>query len=323
MNRFPLIPLLLSIPCASLVHAQSIDNYPSRPVSVVAAIAPGGGIDIESRQFTSRLGPLLGQSFVLDFKPGAAGTIGAAYVARAKPDGYTIYIHAPSALAANMHLFKDPGADAGKSFDVLATVARLPFTVSIASDKPWKDLRELIAHLKVKGDKASYGTTAPTGQVGGAMMKAALNLGVVEIPYRTAADSLNDLMSGNIDFAMYDPIFALAQQRGGKLRVLAMTSGERMKLQPDIPTMIEGGVPGVDLVGWWGLITPKGVPEPVKKRLGDAFRVMAERPETLEFLRKFGGDPFVISAAAAQKLFLEDIENWARYVKIANIEPKG
>ena len=107
------------------------------------------------------------------------------------------------------------------------------------------------------------------------------------------------------------------------MRILAMTSGERMKSQPDIPTMIEGGVPGVDLVGWWGLIAPKGVPEPVKKKLGEAFRMMAERPETRVFLAKFGGDPLVIPADIAQKRFLDDIENWARYVKIANIEPKG
>ena len=206
---------------------------------------------------------------------------------------------------------------------MLATVAKLPFTVTVAQNSPVKDLKELIALVKAKGDKASFATTAPTGQVAGALMNHALKLGNVEVPYRTAADSVNDLASGAIDYAMYDPIFALAQQRAGKMRVLAMSSGERMKSQPDIPTMIEGGVPGVDVVGWWGLIAPKGVPDDVKKKLGDAFYAMAARPETAKFLKDFGGDPFIIPPDAAQKLFLEDIENWARYVKIANIEPKG
>lgn len=298
-------------------------NYPAKDIRVICAFPAGSGADVFARFFAEGMKPAFGKGILVENKVGASGNLAANYVARAKPDGYTLFIHAPSALAANMHLFKNPGVDAGKSFDVLGTVAKLPFTVSVAANKPWKTLKELVADVQAKGDKASYATTAPTGQVGGAMMKEFLKLKVVEVPYRTAADSINDLISGNIDYAMYDPIFALAQQRAGKVRVLAMTSGERMKSQPDIPTMIEGGVPGVDLTGWWGLIAPKGLPEPVKAKLAAAFRSMAERPQTKEFLAKFGGDPFVTTPEEAQKLFLKDIENWGRYVKIANIQPKG
>jgi tripartite-type tricarboxylate transporter receptor subunit TctC len=308
---------------AGLLSASAQEAYPSREIRVICAFPAGSGADVFARFFAEGMKPAFDKNIIVENRVGASGNLATNFVARAKPDGYTLYIHAPSALAANMHLFKDPGVDAGKSFDILGTVAKLPFTVSVAADKPWKDLRELIAHVKAKGDKASYATTAPTGQVAGAMMTTSLGLKNVEVPYRTAADSLNDLLSGNIDYAMYDPIFALAQARAGKLRILAMSSGERMKSQPDIPTMIEGGVPGVNVVGWWGLIAPKGVPDPIKQKLSDAFRTMAEKPETREFLAKFGGDPFVITPAEAQKLFLEDIENWGRYVKIANMEPRG
>lgn len=322
-NRYLAGLFAFGLTAALSASAQAQESYPVREIKVVCAFPAGSGADVFARFFAEGMKPAFDKNIIVENRVGASGNLATNYVARAKPDGYTIYIHAPSALAANMSLFKDPGVDAGKSFDILGTVASLPFTVSVAADKPWKDLRELIAHVKAKGAKASFATTAPTGQVAGAMMNTELKLQNVEVPYRTAADSLNDLLSGNIDYAMYDPIFALAQQRAGKLRILAMTSGKRMQSQPDIPTMIEGGVPGVDVVGWWGLIAPKGLPEPVKQKLGDAFRKMAERPETREFLAKFGGDPFVISPAEAQKLFLEDIENWSRYVKIAKMEPRG
>lgn len=322
--RFGLRPLIGMIAlAAATLPSLAQENFPAREIRVICAFPAGSGADVFARFFAEGMKPAFDKSIIVENRVGASGNLATNYVARAKPDGYTIYIHAPSALAANMHLFKDPGADAGKAFDVLATVAKLPFTVTVAHNAPYRDLKELIAHVKAKGDKASFATTAPTGQVAGAMMNNALNLRNVEVPYRTAADSVNDLISGNIDYAMYDPIFALAQQRGGKMRVLAMSSGQRMKSQPDIPTMIEGGVPGVDVVGWWGLVAPKGVPDPVKKKLSDAFYAMAARPETAEFLKAYGGDPFVIPPAEAQKLFLQDIENWGRYVKIANIEPKG
>ena len=127
-------------------------------------------------------------------------------------------------------------------------------------------MADLIADVKAKGDKASYGTTAPTGQVAGALMKTILKLPIVEVPYRTAADSVNDLDSGAVDYMMYDPIFAMPRAREGKLRVLAISSKERMATAPDIPTMHESGVPGVDVLGWWGAIVPAGVPARSRRR---------------------------------------------------------
>jgi tripartite-type tricarboxylate transporter receptor subunit TctC len=218
-------------------------KYPAREVKVIAAFPAGSGADVFTRYFAEHMRPFLGGTMIVENKVGASGNLAINFVARAKPDGYTILIHAPSAIAANASLFKDPGYDPVNAFDVLASVCRLPFTVAVAANSPHKTLQELIAAVRQKGDKASYGTTAPTGQVAGAMMKNILKLSIVEVPYRTAADSANDLASGNVDYMMYDPIFAIPFHRNGKIRILAVTSKARMATAPDIPTsmLLVGG----------------------------------------------------------------------------------
>ena len=307
---------------APAVLAQDA-KYPAREVRVICAFPAGSGADVFARYFAENMRPFLGGTVIVENKVGASGNLAINFVARAKPDGYTMLIHAPSAIAANMSLFKDAGYDAEKAFDILGTVSRLPFTITVAGSSPYKTLPDLIKTLQQKGEKASYGTTAPTGQVAAALMKDILKLKMVEVPYRTAADSVNDLESGNIDFMAYDPIFAMPFHRSGKMRVLAFSSKERMITAPAVPTMNESGVPGVDVVGWWGVAVPKGVPTPIQERIATAFRQMAEKPETQKWLAEFGSDPFIISPAEAQKLLVKDVADWGRYVKIANMEPKG
>ena len=298
------------------------ESYPAREVHVIAAYPPGSGADVFTRYFAENMRPFLGGTIVVENKVGASGNLALIYVSKAKPDGYTVLIHAPSAIAANLSLFKNPGYEAS-AFDVLGTVCRLPFTLSVSPNSPHKTLQSLIAAVRAKGANASYGTTAPTGQVAGAMMKNILNLAVVEVPYRTAANSVNDLDSGAVDYMMYDPIFAIPRHREGKVRVLAISSKERMTAMPDIPTMDESGVPGVDVMGWWGVAVPAGVPQPIKDKISSAFLKMAEKPETKEWLSNLGGDVWVAGPAEAQAQMLKDVKNWADYVRVANMEPKG
>ena len=302
--------------------ALAEDSYPAREVHVIAAYPPGSGADVFTRYFAENMRPFLGGTIVVENKVGASGNLALIYVSKAKPDGYTVLIHAPSAIAANLSLFKNPGYEAS-AFDVLGTVCRLPFTLSVSANSTHKTLQSLIAAVRAKGANASYGTTAPTGQVAGAMMKNILNLAVVEVPYRTAADSVNDLDSGAVDYMMYDPIFAIPRHREGKVRVLAISSKERMTAVPDIPTMDESGVPGVDVMGWWGVAVPAGVPQPIKDKISSAFLKMAEKPETKAWLSNLGGDVWVVGPAEAQAQMLKDVKAWADYVRVANMEPKG
>jgi tripartite-type tricarboxylate transporter receptor subunit TctC len=304
------------------IAAFAEETYPAREVHVIAAYPPGSGADVFTRYFAENMRPFLGGTIIVENKVGASGNLALIYVSKAKPDGYTVLIHAPSAIAANLSLFKNAGYEAS-AFDVLGTVCRLPFTLSVSANSPHKTLQSLIAAVRAKGANASYGTTAPTGQVAGAMMKNILNLAVVEVPYRTAADSVNDLDSGAVDYMMYDPIFAIPRHREGKVRVLAISSKERMTAVPDIPTMDESGVPGVDVMGWWGVAVPAGVPQPIKDKISSAFLKMAEKPETKEWLSNLGGDVWVVGPAEAQAQMLKDVKNWADYVRVANMEPKG
>ena len=303
-------------------NAFAQEDFPAREIKVVCAYPPGSGADTLARYYAEGMKPFLSKPVIVENRAGANGNLAAGYLARAKPDGYTVMIHAPSGIAANVSLYKEIGFDP-KQLEVVATVSKLAFTVAVRNDAPWKTLGELLAYLQAKGDKASYATTAPTGQVAGAMMIAMKGLKTVEVPYRSGIDAVNDLAGGNIDFAMYDPTFALAQQRAGRVRLLAIGSKDRMTSMPDVPTMKEQGVGDIDVVGWWGLMAPMGVPAPVKKKLEDAFVAMGSAPATREFLVKAGTDPFALRNAEAQKYYLEEIENWRKYTKIAKIEPRG
>jgi len=299
------------------------DDFPSREIKIVCAFPAGSGADVLARFYAEGMKPHFSRPIIVENRVGAGGNLATIHVARSKPDGYTLYIHGVSGLAANMHLYKDPGVDAGKTIDVLATVSKLAFVVAVRADAPHKNLQELIEFIRQKGDKASYAITAPTGEVAGALMKEQMGLKALAVRYRTGPDSINDLLSGNIDYAMYDPTFALQHARPGKIRLLAIASKERFISMPDVPTMHEQGVKDVNVIGWWGLMGPKGIPDPIKKKLSDAFYDMARSPKTKEFLVKAGVDPFIISPEEAQKFFLEEIETWGRYVKLAKIEPQG
>jgi tripartite-type tricarboxylate transporter receptor subunit TctC len=311
---------------SSLTEATAFtqESYPgSREVHMIVPFAPGGTPDIVTRYFSEKMRPFLGGTIVVENKVGASGNIAVIYVAKAKPDGYTILSAAPTPqIAAGPSLFKNPGYDPSE-FSVLGSVFRYAFTVSVAANSPHKTLQSLIAAVQAKGANTSYGTLSPSGQVAGAMMKNILKLAVVEVPYRAAAESLNDLNGGALDYVMYDLAFALQRHREGKLRVLAVTSKERMAPAPDIPTMDESGVPGVDITGWWGIEVPAGVPQPIKEKISSAFLKMAEKPETKKWFTELGQDPWVVGPAEAQAQMLKDVKTWAEYVKLANLEPKG
>ena len=310
---------------SSLTEATALaqEFYPgSREVHVIVTWAPGSTPDILTRYFSENMRPFLGGTIVVENKVGASGNIGVIYVAKAKPDGYTVLSAAPNGIAAGPSLFKNPGYDPSE-FAVLGSVCRFAFTVSVAANSPHKTLQSLIAAVRAKGANASYGTISQSSQVLGAMMNNILKLEAVEVLYRTSPDSLNDLNSGALDYVMYDTGFALPRHREGKLRVLAVTSKERMAPAPDIPTMDESGVPGVDVTGWWGLVVPAGVPQPIKDKISSAFLKMAEKPETRKWLTESDYDPWVIGPAEAQAQMLKDIKKWAEWVKLANLEPKG
>jgi tripartite-type tricarboxylate transporter receptor subunit TctC len=300
------------------VHAQ---NFPSQDLRFLCAFPAGSGADVIVRYFAEKMRPLVKRTIIVDNKPGAGGNIAAEAMVRSKPDGHTVFIHAGNTVAGNMHLIKKPPFDAAKAIQVAATINKQAFMLAVEAKRPWKTVAELTAYLKEKGDKASYAVSANSGKVMGAIYKEQAGLQAVEVNYRLAADALNDMASGKIDYALKDPVFALSQQREGRLRVLAVASAERLKSNPELPTMTEQGVP-MDLVGWFAAMVPSATPKPIVAQLNKWFSELVAGEETRAFLKNYGGDPWIATPEEGQARLIRDIALWGDYVRVAKLEPQ-
>ena len=296
-------------------------DYPSQDIRVVCAFPPGSGADVLVRFFAEKLRPIVNRTVIVENKAGAGGNIATEYVARAKPDGHTIYVHAGTAVAAGQSLYKKPPVDVAKEIRVAATINRQPFMLVVDAKSPYKTVDELTEAMKKKGDKASYATAAPTGRIMGEMYKLAKGLTTLEVNYRSAPDSLNEMLSGKIDYGMHDPVFSLAQAREGRLRILAVSTGKRLDAMPDYPTMDELGIK-MDLTGWWAAMVPANTPKPVVDKIHQWFVQIVSSEEAKKFLNGFGGDPYINTPEQAQALLERDVKAWGDYVRLAKIEPQ-
>ena len=306
--------------CAPFVaRAQS---WPSQDIHFVTGFPPGSGADVITRYFAEKTRALSGRNVIVENKVGASGSIAIEYVAKSKPDGYTLLINAGSGTAAGMHLQKNPPVDVVKAFQIAGTINRQAFMLVVDAKGPYKTVADITAAMKAKGEKASYATAAPSGIVMGEMYKAITGVKAVEVRYKDSAGSLNEILDGRIDYGMHDPVFSLAQQREGRLRILAHSSGKRLQAIPDIPTMDEAGVKGMDLTSWWAYIAPAETPKPVISQLNAYLKQILETEDAKKFLNQFGGDPFVSTPEQGQALLIKDEKDWKEYVKLAKIEPQ-
>jgi len=297
-------------------------EWPARPIRVVIPNVAGSVSEPVFRAVSATVEAKLGQRFLLENKPGAAGNIATEYVARAKPDGLTIYFHTGSSMSANMHVFKRPPVDVAKAMQVVATINRQAFMLVVHANSPWKTVAELTAHVKEKGDKATYAVSATSGVVMCALYKQAAGLKAVEVNFRMAQDSLNDMASGTIDYACHDPQFASAQAAQGRLRVLGIASAQRLQSNPGYPTMAEQGI-AMDLNGWFAVFVPSATPRPIVNQLNAWFNQVLASDEAAKFLAQFASDRLISTPEEGQARLLRDIQAWGEYVRIAKIEPQG
>jgi len=323
LRRSILVLIAAVLVSAAPALAQAPDPYPSREVRVICAFPPGSGADVWVRFFAEQARPRVGKPVLVENRPGANGNIAAEYLARAKPDGYTIFIHSPTSVAANMFMFKNTPPDLDKQILTIATLLRFSFYLTVEAKRPWKNVEELVAYLRRKGDKASFATTSPPGRLMGNLFKTIMDLKAVEVPYRTSPETLNDLMSGQLDYSFTDGVFAHAQEREQRLKILAVGSKERMTSDPNIPTMQEQGVPGLDVPGFFGVMVPAGTPRPVIDMINGWIVDIVAQPQAREFINNFGGDPLSTTPDQAQRMFLDGIQEWGRLVKLAKIKPEG
>ena len=303
----------------AIARAQA---YPTQSVHFICGFPAGGGADVIVRFFAEQMRPLLGKTVLVENRAGALGNIATEYTARSKPDGYTIYLAAPSTLAANQHLLRNPSVDIVNELQITATINRQPLMVAVHTSSPHKTIAELTAAMKAKGEKASFAYASPSAKVVGALYNQKAGLQAADVAYRTGADYLNDLASGQIDFAIPDNVTAITQANAGRMRILAVSTGERLQAAPELPTMTELGYP-MNLVSWWAAMVPAATPRPIINQLNIWFSQVVAGDEGKKFLNGIASDPWVNKPDDAQGYWRQEIKNWAEYVKLAKIEQQG
>jgi tripartite-type tricarboxylate transporter receptor subunit TctC len=298
-------------------------EYPAREIRSICNFAAGSGADILVRYYSDRLAKLAGRPVLVENKVGVQGNIATEYVARSKPDGYTIMITpASSTLAAAQHLFKQLSFDPIRDFTPVTTLAKLSFAIAVDSKRPIRTIAELTEYLKKKPDHGHYATGSNTGLVAAELYKEMNGLRSTYVPYKAATSALTDLLGGEVDFISYDVTFLMGQARAGRVRILALTSATRLSMLPEVPTMAESGFPGYDLTPWFGVVVPAGTPKTIVDKLASWFNQVSTSEETRKFLENVATEPFPGNSELMAALIKAESEKWGKYVRLAKIEPQ-
>ncbi len=282
---FALLPALLAAPV--LAQAQA---FPSRPITVVVPYLPGGTNDIIVRTLTPKLTEALGQAVVIENRPGAGGNLGAAYVAKAKPDGHTLMIASVGVFAINKWMAKESGFDPDKDLVPVVNTGSVPNMLLVHPSVPVSSVKDLVALAKAKPNTINFASmgSGSTGHLCGEMFKMAVQVQATHIAYKGSAPALQDLLAGTVQMMFDNLPTALPRAKNGQLKGLAVTSAKRNSLAPEIPTMEEAGVPGYEATAWFGVAAPAGTPKAVVDRLNMEFVKALRDPQNAQKLEALG-----------------------------------
>lgn len=300
--------------------AAAQQDFPTRSMQAVIGFPAGSGADIMCRTFTNRVQELAGQSIVMVNRPGAFGSLSYAQVASAKPDGYT-FLMAGNALMSAATSFVKTLPFTRNSFVPATTIAETPFIVTVAGNSPIKTVAELIDHLKKKG-KNRYGTNNPANVVATAYLRSIAGFEAEAVTYKGAADAMVDVENGTLDFMIFDGAFSIAHIRSGKLKPLAVTSSYRVKVLPNVLTMMESGFKDYDFNPWWGVYLPAGTPKPIVDKMGAWFEKVAKSDEIAKALDPLVLVPVSVGPDEMKRRLDRDGPIWDRNLKAAGIQPQ-
>ncbi|MGZ8228321.1 MAG: tripartite tricarboxylate transporter substrate binding protein [Burkholderiales bacterium] len=302
---------------AGLVQAQTAGNYPTKPVRILVGFAPGGGIDIVARMYAQRLSEALGQSFVVDNRPGAGGTIATDLLAKAPPDGYTL-IMVSVTHSINASLYAKLPYDTVKNFSPVSPTALQPDVIAVHPSVPARTLRDLIGLAKSRAPEVSY-AHAGNGtlmHVGMELFLSMAGIQMLAVPYNGAGPSTVAVLGGQVPVLSTSLPPSLPHAKAGKLRILAVTTGQRTPLAPEYPTVDEAaGLKGYEAVVWIGLLAPAGTPPAVVNRLNGEIRRLQQTRELKEHMESQGTQPFSDSPAGFAQLIANDVAKWSKIVR--------
>jgi tripartite-type tricarboxylate transporter receptor subunit TctC len=297
--------------------AQAQGAFPNKPVRIIIGFPAGGPLDAHARLMADRLGALLGQPIIVDYKAGAGGTVGADFVAKSDADGYTLLLANTGTMVINPALYPRNPYVTLRDFVPIARTAMQPLALVVNPSVPAKNLAEFIALVKKAPGKFNYGSAGNGGisHLVPEMFKQATGTYIVHIPYRGSAPAFTDLIGGQVQMMAESVPQAAQYVRQGRLRALAVTSRERNPALPETPTMIEAGLQGFEVVGFYGMLAPAGTPKPVIDRLAAAFKATLETPDIRSKMVAQGADPAYLGPDEFRNFLASEMPKWAKAVK--------
>lgn len=308
--------------CLSFATAAAAQGYPNRFITVVVPFAAGSGSDTAARVIGQFLGPRLGQSIVVENRVGATGAIAATYVARAKPDGYTLLLATNSTNGSNSALYKKLTYDPVNDFVGVASTGVFNLILVVNPQLPVTSAAELVAYAKANPNTLSYAAGSSGSIVLAETFARDTGIAVLKVPYRSNPPALTDVIAGRVSMMFVDISSASSFVKAGSLRALAVTTKARSPLYPELPTIDETAYKGFDLSSWTGLLAPAGTPQPILDRLNAEVNTVLEMPEVRDRLAGLGVEPAPMSAAQFTGFVKEEVGKWTRLVKEAGIEPE-
>jgi len=295
--------------CAATGHAQ--EPYPTKPIRVVVAFTAGGTTDILAREVAQQMSRALGQSVVVENRPGAGGNIGTDFVGRSDPDGYTLLATSVGPVAINPTLYRKLKVNPQTDLQAVAPIADVPSVLVVYPGLQVKSVQDLVAYARANPNGLNFGSTGvgTAAHLSGVLLNERAGVKTTHVPYK-GADALNDLLAGRVQFMFATLPSVIAHIRGGQLRAIAVTSRKRSPALPDVPTMAEGGVPNLVTGAWFGLFAPKGTPPEIIARLNKTVTEALAQPEMRSKLALQGAEAMNLSADAFGKFVVAEYQSW-------------
>lgn len=297
--------------------------YPDKPVRIVVGFAPGGTNDILARLVAGKLQDKLKQGFLVDNKPGANSAIGNDFVAKAKPDGYTLLVSSSGGLTTNPILMKNLPYDPVKDFEPIALLGSFPLVVTVPASLPVKSFAELVQFSKTSKDgNLDNGTPTTSFVLVAETLTSTAGVKFNHILYKGSGPVVTALLGNEVQVGVLDSPAVITHVKAGKLKALAVTTGKRSAALPEVPTVAESGYAGYDIPIWTALMAPKGTPEPVLAKLRSAVGEILKEKDTVEKMHALGLDPGDVDSAGLHKRIVSDIARWSGVAKAADIKPE-
>ncbi|OWT53965.1 Bug family tripartite tricarboxylate transporter substrate binding protein [Candidimonas nitroreducens] len=310
-----------AIPLAAASAAQPAAAYPTAPVSMIVPFPPGGTTDLVARMLADKMSGILKQSIIVKNKQGAGGNIGAAEVAHAKPDGYTLLLSSAGPLSINQQLYSNPGYDPTKDFAPITLVASVPIMLVAYPKAPFKTLPEFIAYAKAHPGKLSYGSqgAGTTSHLTMELLKLDAGIDLQHVPYRGSAPAATDLIGGRVQVMFDNSPTTLPRVQAGTMRALGVASSHRIPEMKNIPAIAET-VPGFESEAWFGLVAPAGTPAAVVERLNAAARQAMAEPEVVERFAKLGVHLVGDTPAQFRSFISSESSKWGKIIKATHLK---